>query len=128
MKLLKFDEESRDFKELKRIDLLYFEGEVSKDLDSVLERSEFSNQAIVISTPDSVELFRIIISRDHRDNPPVVKLQSSSVVENALYYPKIGGGGNSYLVAVGKTASDISSETVKAKQKNTRRQVYYPVE
>lgn len=128
VKFLEFDAERKSFKETNKIDLLYLSDEVSKDFCSVLERIALSDQEIVISTPESGELFRIVISRNHQDNPPVVKLRPSTVVENALYYPKIGGGGNSYLIATGKTKSDISPETVRVKQKNTRRQVYFLVE
>jgi hypothetical protein len=128
VRLLEFDEGSKDFKEVDSLEFLYSGEEVSKDFDSILERSAFSDQIIVVSAKGGAELFKVIVSRDHQDNPPIVKLLPSEAVKSALYYPRVGGGGSSYLIATGKSEMDVSVEAVKAKQQNTRRQVYFPVE
>lgn len=92
----------------------------------VFKRQIFPSQSIAIRA-NSNDLFAIMLEKDRTNGSPNVKLaRISDDIKYALYRSRAGGG-DSYVLAVGDNAGEVSVSAVQAHQLHGKMQAYIPV-
>jgi hypothetical protein len=107
------------------------EKQSNNEICIVMKKNTFPEQNIRVKKTSSREvIFDLKVKRDHADNPPIVTISNAEGSDNvkSSLYRSITGGGNSFVVAVGNTANDVSIASIKKQQAHGEMQVYLKVE
>lgn len=99
-----------------------------KSMRLILKKSKIPEQILTLMTKkDGLEIATIAVSQQY--DYPELRIISQPMTGNcvaALYATRVGGG-NSYVIALGNSYSDISVEQIRSVQDEGKKQVYIPV-